>query len=139
MTRLVLDCSIAMAWCFEGEANPTADSVLESLVTAEAVVPSIWPLEVANVLANSERQGRITPARTAQFLAMFGALPIVVDEQTTRKALSDVLALARAHGLSAYDAAYLELAMREGAELATLDERLGQVAAKIGVTVRSAS
>ena len=135
MSRIVLDCSITMAWCFKDEANPAADSALAGLNENDAVVPSIWPLEVANVLVLSERKGRITAEASARFIEMLAALPIFIDEQTTQKALKEVLALARVWQTTSYDAAYLELAMRVGAPLATLDARLKAAAARLGIPV----
>jgi predicted nucleic acid-binding protein len=133
MNPFVLDCSVTLAWCFEDETSAAAHAILESLETNEAFVPSIWPLEVANVLAISERKGRLTEADTARFISLLGTLPITVDDETSRHAFGAVLALARTHGLSAYDAAYLELAMRTGATLATFDDSLRKAATKVGV------
>ena len=133
--RFVLDCSVTVAWCFEDEATPYADAILGRLETGEAVVPSLWPLEVANVLLVGERRKRLTEADTSRFVTLLRNLPIFVDEETSRRALDPVLTLARQQGLSSYDAAYLELAMREGCELATLDDRLRETAARVGVTV----
>ena len=133
MNRFVLDCSMTMAWCFEDEADPRADAVLASLATQEAVVPSLWPLEVANVLATCERRGRITSAEIAQFLQMLGNLPIIVDSETAKRAFGEVLSLARTEQLSAYDAAYLELALREGCPLSTLDGTLAASSNRLGV------
>ncbi|MDF5727395.1 MAG: type II toxin-antitoxin system VapC family toxin [Rhizonema sp. PD38] len=133
--NFVLDCSIAMAWCFEDEATEFTDSLLESLVQATAKVPSIWFLEVANVLAISERRGRTNQAKMTQFLQLLRGLPIIADIKTEEKAFTDVLTLARTHRLTSYDAAYLELALREALPLATLDEGLKRVALNIGVTV----
>ncbi len=132
--NFVLDCSIAMAWCFEDEATDFTDSLLESLAQVSVLVPSIWSLEVANVLAISERRGRTNQAKITQFLRLLGNLPIIVDAKTAEKAFTDVLTLARTHKLTSYDAAYLELALREGLPLATLDERLKRAALNIGVT-----
>lgn len=122
-----------MAWCFEDEATEFTDSLLNRLAEASARVPSIWFLEVANVLAISERKGRTNQAKITQFLQLLGDLPITVDAKTAEKAFTDVLTLARTHRLTSYDAAYLELALREGLPLATLDERLKQVAASLGI------
>ncbi len=124
-----------MAWCFEDEATEFTDSVLEGLAQGSAKVPSIWPLEIANVLAISERRGRTNQAKITQFLRLLGSLPITVDAKTGEKAFTDVLTLARTHKLTSYDAAYLELALREGLALATLDEELKRVANKLGVTI----
>ncbi len=124
-----------MAWCFEDEATEFTDSLLEGLAQGSAKVPSIWPLEIANVLAISERRGRTNQAKITQFLRLLGSLPITVDAKTGEKAFTDVLTLARTHKLTSYDAAYLELALREGLALATVDEQLKRVANKLGVTI----
>lgn len=131
--NLVLDCSIAMAWCFEDEATEFTDSLLELLIEGNAKVPVIWHLEVANVLAISERKGRTNQAKITQFLQLLNDLPITIDTKTGEKAFTDVLTLARTNRLTSYDAAYLELALREGLPLATLDEGLKRVALKLGV------
>lgn len=133
MNRFVLDNSVVMAWYFEDEANDFTAAILQSLVSSEALVPSIWPLEVANVLLVGERRGRSTEARTSRFIALLDALPIRVDAATTQHALSGILTLAREQRLSAYDAAYLELAMREGVSLATQDQALRRAAEVCGV------
>jgi len=135
MSRLTLDCSMTMAWCFEDEGHPRADAVLASLATQAAVVPSLWPLEVANVLAVCERRGRINAADIARFLQWLERLPISIDVEGAERAFRDVLSLARNERLSAYDAAYLELALREGGPLATLDAALAASAVKLGITV----
>jgi len=135
MTRLVLDCSVAMSWCFEDEADAESDRVLDALATCEALVPSVWPLEVANVLLVAERRDRLTPAASSRFLDLLGALPILVEEVPFERATSQVLAVARTSDLSAYDASYLELAMRTGSPLATRDERLKEACRATGVEV----
>ncbi len=131
----VIDCSVAMAWCFEDEATDFTDDLLERLDVEGAVVPSLWPLEVANVLTISERRGRTNQARITKFLQLLGDLPITIDPKTEEKALNDILSLARANGLTSYDAAYLELALREGLSLATLDQALMRAARRLGVIV----
>jgi predicted nucleic acid-binding protein len=98
-----------------------------------AHVPSLWPLEVANALLVGERRKRITPADAARFLAILGAFPITVDDETVSHAWTDTLHLARAHNLSSYDAAYLELAIRLGLPLAALDGKLKTAAQAVGV------
>jgi predicted nucleic acid-binding protein len=92
-------------------------------------------LELANALAMSERKGRITPARTSQFIALIDGLPILIDERTPNIALSSVLELSRRERLSTYDASYLELAMRRGVPLATKDDDLARPADRVGVTL----
>ncbi len=135
MIRFVLDCSVAMSWCFDDETNTYADEVLESLLTAEAVVPTLWSLEVANVLVVAERRKRITEAQLIRATALLQALPISVDEATAQQALGATLTLAREHSLSAYDAAYLELAMKQGLSLATVDEKLAHVMRHCGIAL----
>jgi predicted nucleic acid-binding protein len=131
--EFVLDNSITMVWGFEDEADPYATAVLDLMPTLRAYVPALWPHEVANVLLVGERRKRIKPADAAQFLAVLGAFPIVIDDETTSRAWGDTLAVARSQGLSVYDAAYLELAMRRGLPLATLDARLRAAAEAVGV------
>src|SRR4051794_28372588 len=131
--EFVLDGSVTLVWGFEDESDAYAEAVLNSMPTLRADVPSLWSLEVANVLLVGERRGRLTTADATKFLSLLGTFPIVVDGETTARAWSDTLNLARANGLSAYDAAYLELAMRRGLPLATLDAPLKAAATKVGV------
>ncbi|AFZ31107.1 PilT domain-containing protein [Gloeocapsa sp. PCC 7428] len=135
MSQFVLDCSVTMSWCLIDETNSYADAVLNSFNTdgVEALTPQLWSLEVANVLLVAERRGRITQAQTTRVITLLQALPIVIDLQTAQRAMGDTLALGRSLIISAYDAAYLELAMREGLPLATIDERLAKVANSCGV------
>ena len=134
--EFVLDGSVTMSWYFQDEANAYADSVRDSLLgPRRAVVPALWPLEVANTLLVGERRKRSTPAQAATWLSLLQAFPIVVDGETAAHALIETLALARARNLSAYDAAYLELAMRRGLPLATLDDKLKAEAAAVGVAL----
>ncbi len=136
MTGFVLDCSVAMAWCFEDETTPYSDAVLQDFEDADAVVPSIWPLEMANVLLVAERRKRISKAQSRRFIELLQTLPIAVDDVSVARAWDGVLSLAREQQLSAYDAAYLELAMREGLPIATLDNALRKAAKRCGVAVR---
>ncbi len=131
----VLDCSITMAWCFDDEATAYTNGVRASLVDARAVVPSHWALEVANAAVGGERRKRLDEARSQRFIALLKLLPIVVDEETSERALADTLHLARAHNLSSFDAAYLELAMRRGLPLASLDGKLNTAATTAGVVL----
>lgn len=129
----VLDCSLTLAWFFEDEADAYAESVEDALTSTAAIVPALWPLEVANGLLVGERRKRTTEAKVTQFLALLRALPIAIDDETAGRAWQETLQLARAHELSAYDAAYLELAVRRGLPLATLDDALRAAAAAVGV------
>jgi predicted nucleic acid-binding protein len=127
----VLDASVAMAWCFEDETNRDTESALDRLREDHAVVPSLWAYEVANVVLMAERRGRLTEFQATRFVELLGRLPINVDLAPPE--ISTVLALGRRHGLSAYDAAYLALAERDGLPLATQDERLRAAAHAAGV------
>jgi predicted nucleic acid-binding protein len=139
VTDIVLDASVALSWCFKNEATPTGDRILERLAEDAAFVPAIWHLEIANVLALSERRGRITPARSSEFIALLETLDVVVDDETPPRAFGRVLDLARGERLTAYAAAYLELAMRLGAPLASKDGDLCDAAERQGVSVLRAA
>lgn len=132
MTEVVLDCSVTMAWCFEDQETPYTDDVLEALVTGRALVPQIWSLEVTNVLLLAERHTRLTAAESGRFWQLLHELPIVIDEKTGGRAREDILHLGRTYRLTSYDAAYLELSMRSGAALATVDRGLRRAAAEAG-------
>jgi predicted nucleic acid-binding protein len=124
-TRLVLDASIALAWCFEDETGAYSDGILDLLThDAEAVVPAIWPLEVGNALLAGERRRRLTAAATNQFLDRLTMLPILIDAPELRRTFEAVLRIARETGLTSYDAAYLALALRQRLPLASLDKGL---------------
>lgn len=131
----VLDSSVTLAWCFEDEATPFTDQVLDRLDGDSAFVPAIWPLEIANGLRSAERRGRLQPADSAHFTELLRALPIIVEGGSIDRAFSMVLDIARAYELTSYDASYLELAMREGLPLATQDRRLITAAGRAGVTL----
>lgn len=133
MKLFVLDASVTMAWCFGDEATQYTRDVLTLLQRAEAVVPPLWPFEVSNVIAVALRNRRLNAVEAGRFLDLVAALPIEVDAQRTRHVFEKVLPLAREHGLSSYDAAYLELAVRRDVPIATLDARLKQAAARMGV------
>ena len=133
MTDFVLDASVALAWCFEDENTPSARQILARLRAEAASVPATWPIEVANVLALAERRRRITPADSAEFIAKLEDVAILVDEETSSRAFGRVLDLAREERLTAYDAAYLELAQRRTLPLATLDKDLCAATAALGL------
>jgi predicted nucleic acid-binding protein len=124
---------VALAWFFEDEQSTYADHVL-SLVEADgALAPFIWPAEIANSLIVAERRGRLTHPAVQQATVIMSHLPITVDIPRVDEILGPILELARAHGLSAYDAAYLHLAARESLPLATEDDRLRAAALTAGV------
>ena len=129
----VLDCSVTMTWGFDDEATAYTNSVRDSLANVRAIVPALWPVEVANATIVGERRKRLDEARGARFLSLLSSLPIIVDEETAARAWADTMHLARAHNLSVYDATYLELAIRLGLPLACLDGKLKAAAAAVGV------
>jgi predicted nucleic acid-binding protein len=131
----VVDNSVVMSWCFEDQANPYSDSVLERLTEAVAYVPAVWSLEVVNVLLAAERKQYIREADSVRFISLLSQLPIYVEYESPEKAMKDLLGLARAHHLSSYDASYLDLAMRKGLPLATLDKNLRRAASSTHVTI----
>jgi len=124
-----------MAWYFKDEATPYTNAVRASLATERAVVPALWPLEVANVLLMAERRKRSNHTRATKWLRYLSALPIAVDAETPFRAFDHILNLARPHKLTAYDAAYLELAVRRGVPLGTLDSDLKKAAKAVGVVL----
>jgi predicted nucleic acid-binding protein len=133
--RFVLDSSVTMTWFFEDEATPATDALLDQLAAdAHAVVAAHWALEVSNTLLMGERRKRCTVAESTHFLQILNGLQIETDQETVDRAGGTTLALARTHGLTLYDSAYLELAMRSRLPLATLDHRLRAAAVKTGVT-----
>ena len=139
MTDFVLDASVALAWCFTDEASAAADRLLDRLETERAAVPAIWHLEVANVLALSERRRRISRAESAEFIAGLQVLAIEADGEAASLAFTQILDLARDKRLTAYDAAYVELAMRLGVPLASRDRRLCHAAEDLGIAVLNAA
>jgi predicted nucleic acid-binding protein len=135
---LVLDASMALAWQFkriDPEEALLAERALEQLESVQATVPAIWYSEVASGVLRGERQGVIKPDQSAYFLHELSQADIVTDEQSPRASQAMVLALARSYGLTAYDALYLELAMRRAAVLATFDRQLAEAARAAGVRV----
>lgn len=135
MSRFVLDTSVALSWFFADEVGEYSTAVLESFIDCEAIVPSLWPLEVANVLLVAERRKRCSEADAVRFVELLENLPIVIDSATADRALQQTYRLAREHGLTSYDASYLELSMRLGLPLATKDEQLVAAATGAGVAI----
>ncbi len=137
MTDFVLDNSVTMRWCFEGGNHVYADAMLERLETASdaAVVPVLWRYEVSAVLSRAQTKGWLTSSKAAEFLEDIAALNIVVDAESAERVLNDVYRLATVHRLTAYDAAYLELALRRTLPIATLDVELRNACMTAGVTI----
>jgi predicted nucleic acid-binding protein len=135
LNRFVLDASIALCWCFEDQAISYTEAILDLLSEGRrAIVPSVWPLEISNALLSGERRKLISTARVTGIIEEIKALPIEVDRRGFGREFSEILGLARTFRLTTYDAAYLELAMREALPLATLDKDLSKAARAAGIT-----
>lgn len=126
--NLVLDASSALAWAFEDEKDEESARVLERLREESAIVPPLWELEVANGLAVAVRRERLDAAEAARFSRLLLALPIAVEPAERGRPLDAALRLAQRHGLSVYDASYLDLALRYRIPLATRDRSLARAA-----------
>lgn len=136
MAGFVVDCSIAVAWCFEDEVTPALDALLDKVQVDGAIVPSLWTIEVANVLTGAVRRQRISREHMHERLVVLDMLPIETDTQGMGPVWrSSVLALVETEALTAYDAIYLELAIRRGLVLATNDQALRRAAKRRGVIV----
>lgn len=131
----VLDASIALSWCFSDEKTSLTHQLLDRLDAEIAWVPTIWSLEVGNILVSAERRKRIVYADMIQFLSLLNGLPIEIDLETPSKAYHEILLLAHSEKLTTYDAAYLELSMRKGLPLASKDLELCEAAKRLGVEV----
>jgi predicted nucleic acid-binding protein len=132
---LVLDSSATLAWIFSDESKPAIDAIFDQIAEQGAVVPALWVLEVANSLTVAVRRERISPLERSDALADLSALEISIDPETERHAWKATLQLADHHGLTVYDAAYLELAQRKRMPLVTLDRALASAARAASVDV----
>jgi predicted nucleic acid-binding protein len=137
MQNFVIDNSVVMSWCFKDETSKYTDAILGHLELATAYVPAIWPLEVSNVLLVAERKKRLSQADSSRFISLLFELPIIVEQESPERMLSEILALAREYKLSSYDASYLDLAMRKGLPLATTDKNIIAATKRSNVTILS--
>ena len=135
MSACVLDASFAFQWLFTDEASPEGFAALGLITREGAVVPPLWFVEVTNVLGLAERRGRVSATEVEDALRLLRALPLSVDAPPSLAWSKLTLQLMRAHRLTAYDATYLELAMRRGLPLATQDKALRQAAPAVGVAL----
>jgi predicted nucleic acid-binding protein len=135
VSTVVIDSSVALSWCFEDETSPETEAILDRVRVDGAVVPGLWHVEVANVLVQVEKRGRLNLSDVAEAIALLSRLHVAVDDETTPRAWREILNLARTESLTAYDASYLELAIRRGLALATKDRSLARAARRIGVAV----
>jgi predicted nucleic acid-binding protein len=122
-----------VSWCFPDERDRASRDVLDTLRDKTAIVPALWFLEVSNALLSGERKGRLTHSETAEALQVLCRLPVQVDDRSGMGYAHDIMAVARQHSLTAYDATYLELAIRLSLPLATFDRHLQSAARKAGV------
>ena len=135
---VVLDASMTIAWLFDDERTAAAHAIMRRVVAQGALVPSLWRLEVANVLRNAARRGRCDEAYVDLSLERLGRLAIHSDEDTDRHTWGATLTLSREENLTLYDAAYLELAIRKAVPLASCDEALLAAASRRKVDVLTA-
>ena len=133
MTSLVLDCSVAIAWLIPEERSNDAVKILKQVTQHGAIVPSIWPLEIGNVLLTAQKRGRIDQDTSKQALYLLKELPITVDIDTTNHAWFKSFDLAQKYNLTLYDACYLELALRTNRSLITFDNALLKAASDAGL------
>lgn len=135
MNSFVLDASITLAWCFKDEQTSFTQSLMKKIDEFTIFVPSIWSLEISNVLIMAERQNRIKLVDVTNFIANLECLNIKVDDTTSMRSFHDILNLAYSKKMTTYDAAYLELALRTGFPLASKDKHLCKVAKSFGVQI----
>ncbi len=137
MSSFVLDNTVTMAWCFAEEATPLSESILDRLsnLIDVAHVPALWLYEVVNVTELAARKGRISQSKAKEFLSNIASLPIGIESPTRSQVFNSVQALAALHQLTAYDAAYLELAIRYKLPIATFDQALAKAAQAAGVSL----
>ena len=132
---IVVDSSIALAWLLPDERSQVVDALADQLEREAAIAPSLWPLEVGNALVTALRRDRLTDRDVERLLEILRELPVEIEPPPAEPWLANVVALARKHGLTVYDSAYLELAQRRHLPLATLDARLAAACKVAGVTV----
>jgi len=138
MSYFVLDNSVSMRWLLASEKasdQKYAERVLESMIDTDALTPNLWHLEAISVLLGAEKRGEINLGNIEQFILQLENLPIYVDSLTAHQAFSQTLILSREYNISSYDASYLELAMRKGIPLSSLDKNLVKAANKAGVNI----
>jgi predicted nucleic acid-binding protein len=135
LSAVVVDASVALAWCFPDEDSDYADAVLVALRASTLLVPAIWASEVANGLLVGERRNRLKQDDLTEFRLLLEALSISEESQDLTHYLEHVLPLARRRNLTAYDACYLDLAIRHRAPLATQDSSLRRAAENSSVSL----
>ena len=130
----IVDASVGLAWVYQGQATPETDQLLNDVAAgATVIVPALWYLEMANVLLIAQRRRRLTAVQRKAALEKLTAMQFTVDEEGTHHAFGKISELAEKHGLTIYDATYLELALRRSLPLATRDGALKTAAKRCGV------
>jgi predicted nucleic acid-binding protein len=137
VSRFVLDASTVLTWCFADEESQKAEEISERIASGDTgIVPAFWRHEILNALPVGEKRKRLTFGLIQAFLADLNRLPVGVDQQATAETVFNTIqALCRKRGLTSYDAAYLEIAIRGGYPLATADDDLKRAAVAEGVQV----
>jgi predicted nucleic acid-binding protein len=135
LNGIAIDASVALAWCFPDEASNYADSVLLALENQTVIVPTIWAVEITNALLVGERRKRIRQPEIRRFVDLLKGLSVVEERQKFAETVSNVLPLAREYDLSAYDAAYLDVAIRHEIPLATLDAAMQKACTAAGIEI----
>ncbi len=135
MNGIVLDASVVLAWCFPDEASKYADSVLLAIENLTIIVPAIWPVEITNALLVGERRKRIRQPDVRRFVELLKGLDATVETLSVADSISNIFPLAQDCQLSAYDAAYLDVAVRHEATIATLDADLQRAANAMGIAI----
>jgi predicted nucleic acid-binding protein len=136
MSGFVADASVTLAWCFSNESTPFTMQLLDRVFAGERItVPAHWPIEVLNGLMRAKRRGRVTEAEIQYFLKNLRSFDLSIERGQGLSLLDNIRTLADRYNLTAYDAAYLELALRSGLQLATLDDSLRMAATIEGIAV----
>jgi predicted nucleic acid-binding protein len=136
MTRFVLDASVALSWFFPDEYSPYADYIARIIPDGRALVPIVWPLEMANAFLTAVRRGRLSESEASALVGALNRLQIDIDHDVALKTvMQTTLAVGITHHLSAYDASYLELAIRRSLPLATQNQRIWQAATAAGIRI----
>lgn len=123
---------MALAWCFPDEASDYADDVLVALEGHSILVPTLWPIEITNALLVAERRKRIKQSAIREFVELLDGLTVLMASQSVTESVSNILPLAREYNLPAYDAAYLDVAVRHGLPLATIDNNCKKRGVRLG-------
>jgi len=133
--KIIADTSVVLAWLFEEERTTKAIEVLRRIESDGILVPQLWWSELENGILTGERRGRKSIADSTAFLKLVRALQIQTDDTPRHRISDDILEIGRKHQLTAYDATYAELAVREGAILATFDAALRRCGPALGIRI----